>query len=94
MTEIVGPLGFTDLDAEGMLIYGFDQLSTMSTIYNYPYYPEHMEALGFEKQTDWIEKKLLVPESLPEGYKRTAEIVMKRYNQHIRKIKKIQQHKT
>ena len=87
MTEIVGPLGFTDLDAEGMLIYGFDQLSTMSTIYNYPYYPEHMEALGFEKQTDWIEKKLLVPESLPEGYKRPAEIVKKRYNLHIRKIK-------
>ncbi len=87
MTEIVGPLGFTDLDAEGMLIYGFDQLSTISTIYNYPYYPEHLEALGFEKQTDWIEKKLLVPDSLPEGYKRPAEIVQKRYNLHIRKIK-------
>ena len=46
MTDIVGPLGFTDIDAEGMLIEGFDQLSTMATIYNYPYYPEHMEALG------------------------------------------------
>lgn len=87
MTEIVGPLGFTDLDAEGMLIDGFDQLSTMSTTYNYPYYPLHMEAAGFEKQTDWIEKKLLVPDSLPEGYRRPAEIVMRRYNLHVRKIK-------
>lgn len=87
MTSMCGPLGFTDLDAEGMLIYGFDQLSTMSTIYNYPYYPQHMEALGFEKQTDWIEKKLVVPSSLPEGYKRPAEIVKKRYNLHIHKIK-------
>ena len=70
MTDIVGPLGFTDIDAEGMLIEGFDQLSTMATIYNYPYYPEHMEALGYEKQTDWIEKKLYVPESVPDGYQR------------------------
>lgn len=87
MTEASGPLGFTDLDAEGMLIWGFDQLSTMSTIYNYPYYPLHMEALGYEKQADWIEKKLLVPKALPEGYSRPAEIVKRRYNLHVRKIK-------
>ncbi len=87
MTDIVGPLGFTDIDAEGMLIEGFDQLSTMATIYNYPYYPEHMVALGFEKQTDWIEKKLFVPKSVPDGYQRIADIVMKRCNLHIHKIK-------
>ena len=46
MTEVVGPLGFTDLDPEGMLTWGFDQLGTMPTIYNYEYYPQHMEALG------------------------------------------------
>ena len=49
MEAMVGPLGFTDLDAEGMLIEGYDQLSTMSTIYNYPYYPVHLYMLGFEK---------------------------------------------
>lgn len=87
MTDIVGPLGFTDIDAEGMLIEGFDQLSTMATIYNYPYYPKHMVELGFEKQTDWIEKKLFVPKSVPDGYQRIADIVMKRCNLHIHKIK-------
>lgn len=87
MTDMVGPLGFTDIDAEGMLIEGFDQLSTMATIYNYPYYPEHMEALGYGKQTDWIEKKLYVPESVPDGYQRVADIVMKRSNLHMHHIK-------
>lgn len=87
MTDIVGPLGFTDIDAEGMLIDGFDQLSTMATIYNYPYYPRHMESMGFEKQTDWIEKKLYVPDKMPEEYLRIAEIVRKRYNLHVHKIK-------
>jgi GNAT superfamily N-acetyltransferase len=87
MTDIEGPLGFTDIDAEGMLIEGFDQLSTMATIYNYPYYPEHMEALGFAKKTDWIEKKLFVPKQVPDGYQRIADIVMKRCNLHIHKIK-------
>jgi hypothetical protein len=53
MTEIVGPLGFTDMDPEGMLIWGFDQLGTLATIYNYPYYPEHIEKMGgFEKDND------------------------------------------
>ena len=55
MTHITGPLGFTDFDAEGMLIEGFDQLSTMATIYNHPYYPVHMERLGFDNDADWVE---------------------------------------
>lgn len=86
MTDIVGPLGFTDIDAEGMLVMGFDRISTMATIYNYPYYPKHMEALGFEKQTDWIEKWLYVPEKLPDGYARVADIVRRRLNLRVRKI--------
>ena len=60
MDTIQGPLGFTDFDAEGMLIEGFDQLSTMATIYNYPYYPQHMEKLGFEKDADWVEYKIYI----------------------------------
>ena len=60
MTEMVGPLGFTDMDPEGMLIWGFDQLGTMATIYNYPYYPEHLERIGgFEKDNDYVEYKIL-----------------------------------
>jgi GNAT superfamily N-acetyltransferase len=87
MTEIEGPLGFTDLDPEGMLIEGFDQLSTMATIYNYPYYPEHMEAMGFEKATDWMERKIYIPESVPEKHKRISDIVLKKYGLRIRKFK-------
>ena len=87
MTEIVGPLGFTDMDAEGMLIEGFDQLSTMATIYNYPYYPQHMESLGYEKAADWVEFKLTVPDRLPDKFVRIAEIIMQKYNLKIKKLK-------
>lgn len=83
MTEIVGPLGFTDMDPEGMLIEGFDQLGTMATIYNYDYYPRHMEQLGgWTKDNDYVEFKMTVPETIPEKYKKVAEMVMKRYNLH------------
>lgn len=87
MTEIQGPLGFTDMDPEGMLIEGFDELSTMATIYNYPYYAKHMERLGFEKEADWVEFKLVVPENgIPERYQRIAEIVRKKYNLKVKKF--------
>ena len=85
MTEIQGPLGFTDMDAEGMLIEGFDQLSTMATIYNYDYYPRHIERLGYEKDADWIEMLLTVPKEVPEGLTRIAKIVMEKYDLHIKK---------
>ncbi len=88
MTAIVGPLGFTDMDAEGMLIEGFDQLGTMSTTYNYPYYARHLERLGFQKEVDWVEYKLMVPEKLPDKYRRVAEIIMHRYHLKIKKLKK------
>lgn len=86
MTEIEGPLGFTDMDAEGMLVEGFDQLSTMATIYNYPYYPQHMECLGLSKSADWVEMKIYVPDAIPEKHRRISEIIARRYNLHIRKL--------
>lgn len=86
MDSLEGPLGFTDMDAEGMLIEGFDQLSTMSTIYNYPYYPEHMEKFGLEKAIDWVEMKVYVPDAVPEKHKRIAKIISEREHLHIRKI--------
>lgn len=89
MTHIVGPLGFTDMDLEGMLTDGYDQLSTMNSIYNYPYYPEHMERLGgWEKDNDYVEFKIFVPDAIPEKMVKISELVMKRYNLHIRKLTK------
>ena len=63
MTELQGPLGFTDMDAEGALIEGFDQLSTIATIYNYPYYPEHFEALGSGESSGLGREENLYPRS-------------------------------
>ena len=88
MTELHGPLGFTDMDHEGMLVEGFDQLGTMATIYNYPYYPKHLERMGFEKDQDWHEFKIFVPrEGIPEKHQRIGEIVRKKYGLSIRKFK-------
>jgi len=87
MTEMIGPLGFTDFDPEGMLIEGFDQLGTMATIYNYPYYPQHLEQIGgFEKDNDYVEFKIFVPKEVPEKMVKISELVMQRYNLHIRKL--------
>jgi len=70
-----------------MLIEGFDQLGTMATIYNYPYYPKHMERLGYIKDQDWCEYKIFIPESVPEKHLRIGEIVMKRFGLKIMKFK-------
>jgi GNAT superfamily N-acetyltransferase len=75
MNHLEGPLGFTDMDNEGALIEGYDQLSTLATIYNYPYYIEHYESYGFEKEIDWKEYLITIPKVLPERYIRIAEIV-------------------
>ncbi len=87
MDTIQGPLGFTDMDAEGMLTEGFDQLSTMATIYNYPYYPQHMEKLGFEKDADWVEFKIQVPTTVPDKMQRIADLISRKYNLHVKKLK-------
>lgn len=79
MTEIVGPMGFTDMDHEGMLIEGFDEMGTMATIYNYPYYPRHMERMGYSKDADWIEFRVEVPEAIPDKFQRIADIVKRKY---------------
>lgn len=89
MEDMVGPLGFTDMDPEGMLTWGFNQLGTMPTIYNYPYYPEHIEALeGFEVDNKYVEFKIMVPDEVPEKYAKIAMMIEKRYNLHVRKLTK------
>ena len=87
MTELVGPLGFTDMDPEGMLTWGFDQLGTMATIYNYPYYPEHLEAIpGVVKDNDYVEFKIFVPDEIPDKMRKIAEMIQKRYHLRIKKL--------
>lgn len=86
LTRIVGPLGFTDLDHEGMLTEGFGELGTMATIYNYSYYPEHMHALGYEKDADWVEYVMEVPEGVPDKHLRIAEIVKKKFGLRVVKF--------
>ncbi len=90
MKQIVGPLGFTDFDPEGMLVEGFDRISTMALIYNYPYYPEHLKKLGYVKETGWVEYRITIPEQLPEKHVKFAEIVKDRYNLKVRKLTKRQ----
>jgi GNAT superfamily N-acetyltransferase len=79
MERIVGPMGFSDMDHEGMLTFGFDEAGTMATIYNYEYYPKHMERLGFEKEVDWVEYRMTVPDAIPDKYERIAKIVAQKY---------------
>lgn len=83
MTEIIGPMGFSDMDHEGMLVEGFDEMGTMATIYNYPYYPAHMERLGYRKDTDWVEFRITIPDKVPDKMTRIAEIVMKKHDLKI-----------
>ena len=90
MNQIVGPLGFTDFDPEGMLVEGFDRLSTMALIYNHPYYPEHMKKLGYYKETGWLEYRIEIPEEAPERHKRIAAAVKERYNLKVRKLSRNQ----
>lgn len=88
MAEIHGPMGFTDMDHEGMLVEGFDQLGTMAAIYNHPYYPEHIERIGYEKDQDWHEFKIYIPEGVPEKHLRIGEIVKKKYGLKTMKFNK------
>lgn len=83
MTSMHGPLGFSDMDPEGLLVEGFDQMGTSVTIYNHPYYVDHIEALGYEKETDWVEFKIQIPKSVPEKHQRISDIVMRKYNLRV-----------
>lgn len=86
MTEIAGPFGFEDMDREGMLVDGFDELSSMYVNYNYPYYPKHMDRLGYRKDNDYVEFRIKVPEVTPEKFARTAKLIKTRYHLEERKF--------
>lgn len=87
MTAVVGPLGFTDMDPEGMLTWGFDKLGTMATIYNYEYYPRHIEQMGgWEKDNDYVEYFLPMPDTVPEKFTKLASMIEQRYNLRVKKL--------
>ena len=86
MTKMTGPMGFADTDREGMLIEGFEEYGTMYASYNYPYYPKHMEQLGFQKDNDYVQCRVKVPEKVPEKFAKLAQMVEKRYNLHVHKL--------
>lgn len=88
MTGLHGPMGFTDLDREGMLVEGFGERGTLATWYNHRYYPEYMERLGYAKDIDWIEFLVTVPETIPEKVMRVQELISKRTGITIHEWKK------
>ncbi|HML65274.1 MAG TPA: N-acetyltransferase [Dysgonomonas sp.] len=86
MDHIQGPMGIFDFDKEGMLIEDFDKLGSMITIYNYPYYPIHMEALGYEKEVDWIQINIEIPKEVPPKYSRVANLSKEMFGLHVKKL--------
>lgn len=89
MNEVHGPLGFTDMDGEGTLIEGFEEVSTLGSIYNYDYYPKQIEQCGYQKDVDWVEFQVIMDsKEVPEKISRIAEIALKRNKLHLLKVKK------
>ncbi|MDL2238851.1 hypothetical protein LJC69_01185 [Bacteroidales bacterium OttesenSCG-928-K22] len=89
MEHLQGPMGFTDFDPEGMLVEGFDKFGTLVGIYNYPYYPEHLEKHGFTKDIDWKEYYIKIPEEVPEKFIQAARIAKERYKLSYAKLKSL-----
>ncbi|MCX6245670.1 MAG: hypothetical protein NTU98_13330 [Bacteroidetes bacterium] len=88
MNGIHGPLGFSDMDNEGMLIKGFEEEATLASIYNYPYYVEHMERLGFKKAADWVQYEFEVPQEIPDKVERLSALVKEKYKLRLVEAKK------
>lgn len=83
MVAVHGPLGFTDLDREGMLVDGFGEIATIATIYNFPYYSQHMERLGYRKDVDWLQFQVFTPKEIPEKVQHVTELLAKRSGVHL-----------
>lgn len=88
MVNIQGPLGISDFDKEGMLVEGFGEMGSMVTIYNPPYYPHHMELLGFKKEVDWVQIQIEVPQEVPQKYVRVANLTKEMFGLHFKKLTK------
>lgn len=88
MTQISGPLGFTDFDNEGCVVEGFDDISSFALKFNYPYYGKHFEALGLTKANDWLELRIFVPDTVPDKVVRASKMLRERYGLRVRKVTK------
>lgn len=88
MTSLHGPMGFTDFDSEGLLTEGFEEPGTMSTIYNYAYYPQYLEGLGYHKDAEWLEYEVNIPAAVPARVKEFADLAAQRYGLRVLKVKK------
>ncbi len=91
MTSIIGPIGFSGLDHEGLLVHGYDRVTTMATTYSFPYYKDHIERLGFQKEVDANEYYITIPPQAPERHQRIANIVATRYGLKVLKFKGLKQ---
>ena len=87
MDALNGPVGFTDFDHEGLLLEGYEYPAVMASLYNYPYYVNHIDAYGLVKEADWIELQVFPPKDVPERIDRLAEMVKQRYHVKIVKVK-------
>lgn len=86
MDTIQGPMGITDFDKEGMLLEDFNQMGSMNTLYNYPYYPRHMEALGYEKEVDWVQVRIDIPQEVPDKYVRVSRLSQEMFKLKVKKL--------
>ena len=89
MEEICGPLGFSDLEREGLLIDGFDKLATFEEQYNFPYYQDHIESLGYEKEVDWFESEIRVPKEKDPHIDEMSDRIMQKLNLHWGEAKNV-----
>jgi len=87
MTEIHGPLGFNTWNKQGMVVEGFENLPQFNCLYNYPYYPEFLERLGFTKEVDWIQYIMPAKQPIPDKVERVNEMILKRYKLRVLKWK-------
>ena len=86
MLSIQGPMGITDFDKEGMLLENFELMGSMNTLYNHPYYPRHMEALGYEKEVDWVQVRINIPDKTPAKYSRVAKLAKEMFHLKVKKL--------
>lgn len=88
MERIVGPMGFTTFERQGMLVYGFEEMPTFAGCYNYPYYSEHLKQLGFEREIQYVEYELVVPKEVPAKIVNISKLIQERYGVHVVETKK------
>tara|TARA_B100000780_G_scaffold121412_1_gene85070 strand:+ start:9845 stop:10981 length:1137 start_codon:yes stop_codon:yes gene_type:complete len=89
LNHIEGPVGFSNMDKAGLLVKGFEELNTMITLYNYPYYSEHLKKLGYEKLAQWVEYEIKISsfEESPEKVKRFSKLILERYSLKLLEFK-------